>query len=59
MKIAEGGKKLNPDIFKKGQHNNVKTPLNECLTNIVKEIEVGKRTIALSNFDDLFFNPYE
>lgn len=50
---------FNGYIFKKGQQNNVKTPLNECLTNIVKEIEVGKRKIALSNFDEPFFNQYK
>lgn len=59
----EKGKKseiefLNGYIMSAGKKYNVATPVNAKITEMINEIEMGKRTISLKNFDDDFFKDY-
>lgn len=49
---------LNGYIVARGRERGVRTPLNEFLTARVKDIEAGRRTIGLANFDDPFLEAY-
>ncbi|MEN8157047.1 MAG: 2-dehydropantoate 2-reductase [Bacteroidota bacterium] len=49
---------LNGYIAQKGRERHVKTPLNDLLVKLVKEIEDGKRAISYSNFELDLFNRY-
>lgn len=49
---------LNGYIVARGRELGVRTPLNEFLTARVKDIEAGRRTIGLANFDDPFLDAY-
>lgn len=56
LQSLESGRKteidfLNGYIVKKGHEVQVKTPLNELLVGLVKDIENGNRTISYDNFE--------
>jgi len=58
LQSLERGKKTEIDYFngyisRKALEFEIETPVNSALTRMVKEIEMGKRTIAPGNFDDL------
>jgi len=49
---------LNGYITSKADETNTKTPLNDFLIHLIKEIENGERSISRQNFDLQFFNQY-
>jgi 2-dehydropantoate 2-reductase len=58
LQSLERGRKTEIDFFNgyisdKGKTHGVKTPVNDAVWTMVKEIEDGRRTIGLSNFHDL------
>lgn len=50
---------LNGYISSNGKRHNIPTPLNDKIIEIIKDIEAGKKRIALSNFDDPFFAKFK
>jgi 2-dehydropantoate 2-reductase len=63
LQSLERGKPTEIDFFngyisRKAAEYRVKTPLNDKLTGIIKEIESGERKIGLENFRDKFFDSY-
>lgn len=50
---------LNGYIARNGREHNIPTPLNDKIIQIVKDIEAGKRQIALNNLDDPFFAKFK
>jgi 2-dehydropantoate 2-reductase len=44
---------LNGYIARKGKELGIPTPINSTITNIVKEIEAGKRKISPNNLSEL------
>jgi 2-dehydropantoate 2-reductase len=46
---------LNGYIVDNGKKYNVPTPVNDKIVQIVKDIEAGKRKVALDNLNDPFF----
>jgi len=49
---------LNGYITQKGKEKGVRTPLNDLLVSLIKEIESGKREISFNNFGLVPFNQY-
>jgi len=49
---------LNGYISKNGQLHNVPTPVNDSIVRLIKEIEQGKRSITIKNFDEPFFHRF-
>ncbi len=49
---------LNGYITEKAHTMDIKTPLNNFLVKLVKEIEAGTRKISYQNFELQFFNQY-
>lgn len=49
---------LNGYIASNGRKLNIPTPVNDKIIQIVKDIEAGKKQIAISNLDDAFFSRF-
>jgi 2-dehydropantoate 2-reductase len=63
LQSLERGERTEIDFFNgfiaaKGRELGVKTPLNDFLTALVKDIETGERKIGPENFDDPFLEAY-
>ncbi len=49
---------LNGYIVKKARENGVDVPVNKAIVSMIHEIEMKKRSISASNFDDPVFNRF-
>lgn len=50
---------FNGYICKKGKEVGIKTPINRIVTDMIKDVEKGKREISVKNFEDKSFKKFK